>query len=122
MTKSFSFGFENDDTEDNDDDIMEPGASHDTPGNRYLAATEPKLHKLQDLVWNIALHSLVFASLPYSVSLFWTTTSVYHPALGCTATFTMLKSLVSSRSMISCCTYDTCDSLPMSYPLLFKSP
>lgn len=50
MTQSFSFGFGSDDVEEKGDDMIELGRSHDAPGDKPVAVTEPKLHKLQDLV------------------------------------------------------------------------
>lgn len=56
MTQSFSFGFRSDDMEEDGDEVVEVevegkiGPSHDTSENRPVAVTEPKLHRLQDLV------------------------------------------------------------------------
>lgn len=52
MTQSFSFGFGSDDIEEDGDEMMEMkiGPSHDTLENKPVAVTEPKLHRLQDLV------------------------------------------------------------------------
>lgn len=50
MTQSFSFDFESDDIEEKEDETVEVEPSHHTPENKPVAVTEPKLHKLQDLV------------------------------------------------------------------------
>lgn len=54
MTHSFSFGFGSDDIGENwyenGDGIVETGLSCGPPENKLVAATEPKLHTLQDLV------------------------------------------------------------------------
>ena len=58
MTHPFSFGFGSDDIEEVGDETVEVGASHDTQKDISVAATEPKLHKLQDLVRNTLLSAL----------------------------------------------------------------
>ena len=53
MTQSFSFGFASDDILEGDgDETVEVGPSHhtDTSTNKPVTVTEPKLHKLPDLV------------------------------------------------------------------------
>lgn len=52
MSQSFSFGFGSDDIEENGGEMADVGPLplHDTRENKPVAVTEPKLHKLQDLV------------------------------------------------------------------------
>ena len=50
MTQSFSFSFGSDDIEEDGDETVEVESSYDTSEPVPVAATEPKLHSLQDLV------------------------------------------------------------------------
>ncbi|KAF6220200.1 hypothetical protein HO133_003331 [Letharia lupina] len=52
MSQSFSFGFGSDDIEENGGEMADVGplSLHDTRENKPVAVTEPKLHKLQDLL------------------------------------------------------------------------
>ena len=50
MTHSFSFGFGNDDIEESVDETVDVKPSNGTPIDRPIAAMDPKLHNLQDLV------------------------------------------------------------------------
>ena len=54
MTHSFSFGFGNDDIEESVDDTVDQPVDvkpfNETPIDRPIAAMDPKLHNLQDLV------------------------------------------------------------------------
>ena len=59
QSQPFSFGFGSDDIEGTTDETMDTGPSYDKPGYKAAAVTEPKSHRLQDLVWNITL------TLPY---------------------------------------------------------
>ena len=55
QSQPFSFGFGSDDIEGTADETMDVEPSYDEPGYMPAAVTEPKLHTLQDLVWNITL-------------------------------------------------------------------
>ena len=55
QSQPFSFGFGSDDIEGTADETMDTGPSYDQPGYKPAAVTEPKLHRLQDLVRNITL-------------------------------------------------------------------
>ena len=55
QSQPFSFGFGSDDIEETADETMDIGPLYDQSGYKPAAITEPKLHRLQDLVWNITL-------------------------------------------------------------------
>ena len=55
QSQPFSFGFGSDDIEGTADETMDIGPADDQPENKPAAVIEPKLHRLQDLVWNITL-------------------------------------------------------------------
>lgn len=59
MAQAFSFAFEGSDLEESEDEILKVGPSHDALENKSVTVTEPrtqpKLHKLQDLVCNDVL-------------------------------------------------------------------
>ena len=55
QSQPFSFGFGSDDIEGIADETMDIGPSYNQPGHKSAAVTEPKLHRLQDLVWNMTL-------------------------------------------------------------------
>ena len=50
MTDSFSFGFGNDDIEESGDETVDVKPFNGAPIDRPIAAMDPKLHNLQDLV------------------------------------------------------------------------
>ena len=55
QSQPFSFGFGSDDIEGTADETVDIEPSNDESGYKPAAVTEPKLHTLQDLVWNITL-------------------------------------------------------------------
>lgn len=50
MTQSFSFRFGNDDIDESVDETVDVKPFNGTPIKRPIAAMDPKLHTLQDLV------------------------------------------------------------------------
>lgn len=50
QSQPFSFGFGSDDIEGTTDETMDTGPSYDQPGYNSAAVTEPKSHRLQDLL------------------------------------------------------------------------
>ena len=100
MNQSFSFGFGSDDIEDSRDDMVEVAPSQDTPEKKPVAVTEPKLHKLQDLVWTVTLHSLMLASLSFLPHFPHTNVlsgRLVYCAIVCTASFTLCTVLEERR-------------------------
>ena len=102
MPQAFSFGLEGSDIEESGDEMVDVDPSHDTLEKKSVTAAEPrlqpKLHKLQDLVWN------GFLSFPH----FGKRTSLLFRHSKCSECCRVLEetrhqSLVSSISMESYC-------------------
>ena len=69
MAQAFSFAFEDSDIEESENEILEVGPSHDTLENKYVTVTDPRtqprLHKLQDLVCKDVLSLPYFSQMYY---------------------------------------------------------